>query len=248
MTNTSPNTATSMPISTPLRAGLATACLFAAAVACVGMAASFHTVCHTAAPSFTPGWAWTIPVTLDLSIAAFSLLEVVLLRLDLPHALPRLAVYAATAVSVYLNTHGATGTPALLEHAAMPTAWTMFIESIRTAATAHARRTHPATKRSALGLLLAPTTNWTASRRSLPPSTGCSQPPTDAPAETTGHDARTDQPPHTAGVCDSGHDAHAHARTAARALRASHPELTQQQIAERLGVSPRTVRRHLNRD
>lgn len=247
MTNTTPDPDASSPISMPLRAGLAAACLFAAAVACVGMAASFHTVCHTVAPSFTPGWAWTVPVTLDLSIAAFSLLEVVLLRLDLPHALPRLAVYAATAASVYLNTHGAGGTPALLAHAAMPATWTVFIESVRTAATAHTRRTHHATNRPAHGLFPAPARMKATWRRSLPPPTEGGQPPIDACAALPEGDTRSHETPTGAADYDSDHDAHTNARAAVRALRVSNPQLTQQQIADQLGVSPRTVRRHLSR-
>jgi hypothetical protein len=75
-----------------LLVAVGTATTFAGAIAAIGMSASFHTVSLEIVPSFGPGWAWTVPATLDLTVGAFSLLEIVLIYLELPHLLARAAV------------------------------------------------------------------------------------------------------------------------------------------------------------
>ena len=127
-----------------IAAGIAT--LFAGTIAAIGMAASFHTVSTEIVPSFGPAWAWTVPATLDLTVGAFSLLEVVLLYLDLPHLLARAAVYAATAGTIYLNTRAVIGHAPQLAHAAMPSVWVVYIELLRGAAAALTRRGHGRTE------------------------------------------------------------------------------------------------------
>lgn len=143
-----------------MQAALALATTLAGAVAAIGMLASFHTVSSEMRPSFH-GWAWSVPVTLDMTVASFSLLELAMLRMTLPHLLARLTVYAATGASVYLNTQGATATgdhAELVAHAAMPVVWILYIELLRTGAMTLTRREHAATEHPVLALLLAPTT------------------------------------------------------------------------------------------
>src|ERR1700722_2739777 len=127
-----------------LLAAIAVATTLADAIAAIGMLASFHTVSAEMSPSFR-GWAWSVPVTLDMTVASFSLLEIALLRMMLPHLLARFAVYAATGATVYLNTRGATATGSradLIAHAAMPTVWVLYIELLRSAAIVLTRREH----------------------------------------------------------------------------------------------------------
>lgn len=84
-----------------------------------------------------------MPVTLDVSIAAFSILELALLRMALPHLLARLAVYAATAATIYLNTRGIDvrrDHAQLIAHAAMPAVWALYIELLRGGADTLTRR------------------------------------------------------------------------------------------------------------
>ena len=70
-----PSTAVHSPwMSRTQLVALAIATILAGTIAAIGMLASFHTVSTQMQPSFK-GWAWTVPVTLDASIASFSILE-----------------------------------------------------------------------------------------------------------------------------------------------------------------------------
>lgn len=148
---------------------LAIATALSGVIAGIGMLASFHTISNQMRPSFK-GWAWTVPVTLDASIASFSILELVLLRMVLPHVLARVAVYAATAATVYLNTLGAAagGDHAqVIAHAAMPCVWALYIELLRRGATVLTRRERREVEHPLLALLLAPVPVLTAWRRGV---------------------------------------------------------------------------------
>jgi DNA-binding CsgD family transcriptional regulator len=263
-------------------AALAVATVLAGAVAAIGMLASLHTVSTQMRPSFK-GWAWTVPVTLDASIASFSILELVLLRIALPHLLARVAVYAATAATVYLNIRGTAAGEhdQLIAHAAMPCVWALYIELLRGAAAALTRRERHHPEHPILAFLLAPRTVPAAWRRGILAQTAPSQarqpkmsaarghflPPSDLPERGAVRD-RTDIFPAPLQDQTEGPSkvSTAHAllaaadlpvrigrgrgltgRHAVLDLARRHPELTGAQIAERLNLTPRTVRRHLGR-
>ncbi|WP_169739943.1 DUF2637 domain-containing protein [Actinospica robiniae] len=260
-------------------AALAIATALAGAIAGIGMLASFHTVSTQMRPSFR-GWAWTAPVTLDASIGSFSILELVLLRMALPHLLARLAVYAATAATVYLNTRGtAAGDHAqLIAHAAMPCVWALYIELLRSAAAAFTRRERRHPEHPVLALLLAPRPVLAAWRRGILASAAPSrphQPKMSAarghfrlPPDLRDHGAVRDRAdifpatlpgltgpastvpitPATGDLPDRiGKGRGLTSRHAVLDLARRNPELTSAQIAERLNLTPRTVRRHLGR-
>jgi Protein of unknown function (DUF2637) len=226
-----------------IAAGIAT--LFAGAIAALGMAASFHTVSIEMVPSFGPAWAWTVPATLDLTVGAFSLLEIVLLYLDLPHLLARAAVYTATAGTIYLNTRAVIGHAPELAHAAMPSVWVVYIELLRGAAADLTRRQDIRLSHRLARCLLAPRDTFAQWRSRIlqpqqpdspqaadgqfRPGTG----PSDNPASLLG------RPPPGPG---RGHSQKATVLTTA----ARHPDWTNTEIAGHLGLSPRTVRRHLH--
>ena len=224
-----------------IAAGIAT--LFAGAIAAIGIAASFHTVSTEMIPSFGPAWAWTVPATLDLTVGAFSLLEIVLLYLDLPHLLARAAVYAATAGTVYLNTRAIVGHGPELAHAVMPSVWVVYIELLRGAAAALTRRGHSRTEHRLAHWFLAPRDTFAQWRsRILQPQqpdnsqAACGQlrpgiGPSDNPASTPG---RSPIGP------GRGHSQLA----AVLSIAAQHQDWTNAEIARHLGLSPRTVRRH----
>jgi hypothetical protein len=285
-----------LPLSRALLLSATLATLLAGAIAALGMLASFHTVSTEMQPGFGPTWAWTVPATLDLTVAAFSLLEIVLLRLRLPHLLARITVYAATTATIYLNTRPATAHDhaQLLAHAAMPTVWVLYIELLRTAAAALTRREHTNLEHPALALVLAPAATITAWRRRILTPCALSQhhdtpagqtstasghfPACDLHGDTTHRSTdifrdttpdTTGAPPHTPAndtpqtTAETPSPTPQHqpiptplpigkgrglsSRHAVTDLAHRHPEMTNQQIATRLNLSTRTVRRHLNK-
>lgn len=156
-------------LSGPLLSAVITATVLAGSIAGIGMAASFHTVSAEMTPGFGRGWAWTVPATLDLTVASFSLLEVVLVRLSMPHLLAKMAVYAATAATVYLNVRVARGQghAQQLAHAAMPAVWVIYIELLRGAAKYLALREQGVTAYPLARWALAPRTTFSDWRRSV---------------------------------------------------------------------------------
>jgi DNA-binding CsgD family transcriptional regulator len=271
----------SAPISSTLLVALAVSAVLAGAVAGIGILASFHTVSAQMRPGFQ-SWAWTVPVTLDMSIASFSILELALLRMALPHLLARMAVYAATGATVYLNTRDFIGQgdhTELVAHAAMPAVWAVYIEVLRAAAATRMRRQRQHTEHPLLALLLAPRLVLAVWRHGI---LACVSPPrtrTQKMSAASGHfstrsdlrdlysvrdgadiipGAPKDQAPVAAPLCRDGStrvDQPARigkgrgltGRHAVLDLVRRHPDLTSAQIAERLNLAPRTVRRHLGR-
>jgi AraC-like DNA-binding protein len=263
---------------------LSIATVAAGAVAAIGMLASFHTVSTQMQPSFK-GWAWTVPVTLDMTISSFSILELVLLRMALPHMPARLAVYAATAATVYLNTRGvsAGGDRAqLIAHAAMPAVWALYIEVLRAAAAALTRRERRTAEHPAVAFLLAPVPVLTAWRRDILGHHATPRARKPKMSAARGHFPCSHRHDHATRACSDIFPESLQAQTVGRTsmpaddtpgttpasaaagqpmrigkgrgltgryavldLAHRHPELTNAQIAQRLHLSPRTVRRHL---
>ncbi|WP_219459964.1 DUF2637 domain-containing protein [Nonomuraea rhizosphaerae] len=115
----------------PLSEGEQTAIsVTAAAVASLGLLGfviSFATVAKAAEPSF--GWfSWIVPLGIDLGIAVFSALDVVLSRLGMRLRLLRVVPWSLTAATVYLNVAGEDTLFAIIAHAMLPGLWVVAVE------------------------------------------------------------------------------------------------------------------------
>ncbi|MEV0387898.1 DUF2637 domain-containing protein [Nonomuraea sp. NPDC050643] len=120
----------------PLSEGEHTAVMVTAAVTGVlgllGFVNSFDRVAEAAAPSF--GWfAWTVPLGIDLGIAVFSALDIVLARLGMRLPWLRLIPWALTAATIYLNVETYLLADqidgfAVVSHAVLPLLWVLAVE------------------------------------------------------------------------------------------------------------------------
>jgi hypothetical protein len=93
----------------------------------IGFANSFRAVADAARASFGP-LAVTVPVGVDLGIAVFSALDIVLARLDLRPRWVRLVPWTLTAATVYLNVTGQRTGFARVGHAVFPALWVIAVE------------------------------------------------------------------------------------------------------------------------
>ncbi|MGN9786866.1 DUF2637 domain-containing protein [Nonomuraea sp. ZG12] len=115
----------------PLTEGEQTAVsVTAAAVAGLGLLGfviSFATVAKAAEPSF--GWfAWIVPLGIDLGIAVFSALDIVLARLGMRLRLLRVVPWSLTAATVYLNVASEDTLFGIVAHAMLPGLWVVAVE------------------------------------------------------------------------------------------------------------------------
>ncbi|MEO3807878.1 DUF2637 domain-containing protein [Sphaerisporangium sp. B11E5] len=120
----------------PLSEGEHAAVMVTAAVTGVlgllGFVNSFERVANVAAPSF--GWfAWTVPLGIDLGIAVFSALDIVLARMGMRLRWLRFIPWALTAATVYLNIAAYLAAPridwfAVVAHAVLPLLWVVAVE------------------------------------------------------------------------------------------------------------------------
>ncbi|MEV4581855.1 DUF2637 domain-containing protein [Nonomuraea jabiensis] len=120
----------------PLTEGEHTAVVVTAAVTGVlgllGFVNSFDRVAKVAAPSF--GWfSWTVPLGIDLGIAVFSALDIVLARLGMRVRWLRFIPWALTAATVYLNVAAYLAADpidwfAVVAHAVLPLLWVVAVE------------------------------------------------------------------------------------------------------------------------
>jgi uncharacterized protein DUF2637 len=93
----------------------------------IGFANSFRAVADAARASFG-ALAVTVPVGVDLGIAVFSALDIVLARLDLRPRWVRLVPWTLTAATVYLNVTGQRTGFARVGHAVFPALWVIAVE------------------------------------------------------------------------------------------------------------------------
>lgn len=93
----------------------------------VGFLNSFARVQTAARPSFG-GLAFTVPLGIDLGIAVFAALDVVLARLDMRIGWLRLVPWTLTGVTVYLNVAGEPSWFGRVAHAALPGLWVVAVE------------------------------------------------------------------------------------------------------------------------
>jgi hypothetical protein len=98
-----------------------------AGFALIGFVNSFAAVTRAARPSFG-ALAPTVPLGIDLGIAIFAALDIVLARLDMRPRWVRLVPWALTAATVYLNIAGQPSWFGRIAHAVFPALWVMAVE------------------------------------------------------------------------------------------------------------------------
>ena len=109
------------------RRAVAVTGVLAAVLGLIGFANSFRAVARAARASFGE-LAVTVPVGVDLGIAVFSALDIVLARLDLRPRWVRLVPWTLTAATVYLNVTGQHTGFAKVAHAVFPALWVIAVE------------------------------------------------------------------------------------------------------------------------
>lgn len=93
----------------------------------LGFVNSFAAVADAARPSFGR-LAWTVPLGIDLGIAIFAALDIVLARLDMRVRWLRFIPWALTAATVYLNVAGEASVFGKVAHAVLPALWVVAVE------------------------------------------------------------------------------------------------------------------------
>ncbi len=93
----------------------------------LGFVNSFAAVADAARPSFGR-LAWSVPIGIDLGIAIFAALDIVLARLDMRVRWLRLVPWALTAATVYLNVAEQSTAFGRLAHAMLPALWVCAVE------------------------------------------------------------------------------------------------------------------------
>lgn len=93
----------------------------------LGFVNSFAAVAEASRPSFGR-LSWTVPLGVDLGIAIFAALDIVLARLDMRIRWLRFIPWALTAATVYLNVAGETGVFGKVAHATLPALWVCAVE------------------------------------------------------------------------------------------------------------------------
>jgi Protein of unknown function (DUF2637) len=115
------------PLTRGERRAVGVTAVMAAVLGLIGFANSFRAVAAAARASFGP-LAVTVPVGVDLGIAVFSALDIVLARLGLRPRWVRLVPWALTAATVYLNVAGQPTWFARVAHAVFPALWVIAVE------------------------------------------------------------------------------------------------------------------------
>ncbi|MBB0246417.1 DUF2637 domain-containing protein, partial [Streptomyces alkaliphilus] len=112
---------------------LALGVLLGTGVATLGLISSYQALeAKAAAPPEDGGWGWAwpwlLPVGVDLSILAFSIVNLLLVRFDRPLWWVKWVPRAGTAVTVYLNWEAASSLPSQIGHAVLASLWVVFSE------------------------------------------------------------------------------------------------------------------------
>ena len=98
----------------------------AAALGVLGFVNSFRAVARAAVPSFGE-LAPTVPLGIDLAIAVFSAMDIVLARLDMRPRWVRLVPWSLTAATIYLNVAGQVTWFGRVAHAVFPALWVVAV-------------------------------------------------------------------------------------------------------------------------
>jgi hypothetical protein len=102
----------------------------------IGAVNSFRAVAEAVAPSFG-GLAWTVPVGVDVGIAVFTALDLLLARVGMRMSWLRLVPWVLVATTIYLNVAGEHDLVAAVAHGVLPGLWVIAVE-----AGSHVVRTH----------------------------------------------------------------------------------------------------------
>ena len=105
----------------------------AVGVSGIGLASSYNALEEKAGlPESEGGWAWRypwmLPVGLDLSILAFSLVNLILIRVDRPARWVKWVPRAGAAITIYLNWIAAGNLGSRVGHAVLAGLWVVFSE------------------------------------------------------------------------------------------------------------------------
>ncbi|MFC4611503.1 DUF2637 domain-containing protein [Streptomyces maoxianensis] len=101
--------------------------LAAAGVGALGLASSFDAV-SSAAERWNFGQPWMLPVGIDAAIPAFTVANLLLIRMNMPLAWVRFVPWVLTGVTCWLNVAAGHGLSAKLAHGTMPLLWVVFSE------------------------------------------------------------------------------------------------------------------------
>lgn len=93
----------------------------------LGFVNSFAAVAEASRPSFGR-LAWSVPLGIDLGIAIFAALDIVLARLDMRVRWLRFIPWALTAATVYLNVAEQASVFGGIAHATLPALWVVAVE------------------------------------------------------------------------------------------------------------------------
>ncbi|MET9183148.1 DUF2637 domain-containing protein [Kitasatospora aureofaciens] len=107
--------------------------LLATGVSFIGLASSYKALERKAAlPANEGGWAWSepwmLPIGLDLSILAFSIVNLLLIRVDRPAAWVKWVPRLGAGGTVYLNWVSAGNLASQIGHAVLASLWVVFSE------------------------------------------------------------------------------------------------------------------------
>jgi hypothetical protein len=94
----------------------------------IGAVNSFRAVAEAVEPSFG-GLAWTVPLGVDVGIAVFTALDLLLARLGMRMSWLRLVPWALVATTIYLNVAGEHDPVAAVAHGVLPGLWVVAVEA-----------------------------------------------------------------------------------------------------------------------
>src|SRR5262245_9468957 len=94
----------------------------------IGAVNSFRAVAAAVEPSFG-GLAWTVPLGVDVGIAVFTALDLLLARLGMRMSWLRLVPWALVATTIYLNVAREHDPVAAVAHGVLPGLWVVAVEA-----------------------------------------------------------------------------------------------------------------------
>jgi hypothetical protein len=119
-------TAQARPLSDGERQAALMVAVMVAALGMLGFVNSFRAVSRAAASSFGQ-LAPTVPLGIDLAIAVFSAMDLVLARLDMRPRWVRLVPWSLTGATIYLNVAGQVTWFGRIAHAVFPALWVVAV-------------------------------------------------------------------------------------------------------------------------
>jgi Protein of unknown function (DUF2637) len=110
------------------RAAAAGIVVMVAVLGVIGAVNSFAAVAKAVEPSFGE-LAWTVPVGIDVGIAVFTALDLLLARMGMRMRLLRVVPWLLVGVTIYLNVAGEHDLIAAVAHGVLPLLWVVAVES-----------------------------------------------------------------------------------------------------------------------